>query len=66
MLEELQRRNFSSETIRGYVGTIERFANYFGKRPDRLGPDYIRHSSQEDRFNITPAILADARSQSAQ
>ncbi|MBV8707355.1 MAG: site-specific integrase [Acidobacteriaceae bacterium] len=42
MLEELQRRNFSSETIRGYLGTVERFAQYFGKPPDRLGPDQIR------------------------
>jgi site-specific recombinase XerD len=42
MREELQRRNFSSETIRGYLGTVERFANYFGKPPDRLGPDHIR------------------------
>ena len=42
MLEELQRRNFSSETIRGYLGAVERFARDFGKPPDRLGPDYIR------------------------
>ena len=42
MLEELQRRNFSSETIRGYLGTVERFATHFGKPPDRLGPDHIR------------------------
>ena len=42
MLEELQRRNFSTETIREYVGAVERFARHFGKPPDRLGPDHIR------------------------
>jgi len=42
MLEQLQERNFSSETIRAYLGAVERFALHFGKPPDQLGPDHIR------------------------
>jgi hypothetical protein len=33
MLEELQRRNYSAETARLYLGTVKGFAIYFGKSP---------------------------------
>jgi acyl-CoA synthetase (AMP-forming)/AMP-acid ligase II len=42
MLEELQRRNYSEKTIRGYLRTVEQFAKHFGKSPDKLGPDELR------------------------
>lgn len=42
MLEELQRRNFSAETIRGYIRAVRDFAAYFHKPPDQCGPEELR------------------------
>ena len=42
MLEELERRNYSEETTRRYLRFVERFAQHFGKSPDKLGPDHLR------------------------
>jgi integrase/recombinase XerD len=42
MLEELQRRNFSEDTIRHYIHTVEDFARHFNRPPDHLGPRHIR------------------------
>jgi site-specific recombinase XerD len=42
MLEELQRRNYSDQTIRQYLLAVRQFAEHFGKRPDQLGPDELR------------------------
>ena len=42
LLEELERRNYSAGTIRYYVRFVERFAEHFGKSPDKLGPDHVR------------------------
>jgi integrase/recombinase XerD len=42
MLEELQRRNYSQTTARSYLKTVEDFARYFHRSPEKLGPDEIR------------------------
>ena len=42
MLEELQRRNYSTVTTRNYLRVVTEFANYFGKPPDRLGLNELR------------------------
>jgi site-specific recombinase XerD len=42
MLEELERRNYSKGTIRHYLRFVERFAQHFGKSPDKLGPEHLR------------------------
>jgi integrase/recombinase XerD len=42
MLEELARRNYSPNTTKEYIKAVERFARYFRRPPDRLGPQHIR------------------------
>ena len=42
MLDELQRRNYSQNTVRSYIHAVEDFAKYFRRSPNRLGPEHIR------------------------
>ena len=43
MLHELQRRNYSPSTIRGYLGAVQQFAEHFHRSPEDLGPEHLRH-----------------------
>jgi integrase/recombinase XerD len=42
MLDELERRNYSPNTVRSYVHAVEEFARYFRCSPEQLGPDHVR------------------------
>ena len=42
MLHELQRRNYSPSTIRGYLGAVRQFAEHFHCSPEQLGPEHLR------------------------
>lgn len=41
MLEELRRRHYNPDTIRGYVLAVEQFATHFHKSPELMGIDEI-------------------------
>jgi len=41
MLEELRRRNYNADTIRGYVLAVEQFAGHFHKSPELMGIEEI-------------------------
>ncbi len=42
MIEDLTIRNYSPRTIEVYVDRVAKFAQFFGRSPDKLGPAQIR------------------------
>ena len=60
MLEELQRRNYSPNTIRPYLYAVEDFSRYFGKSPDKLSQEQLRqyqlHLVQDSKLTVETIV----------
>jgi integrase/recombinase XerD len=66
MIEDMRVRNLSAKTIAIYVAAVAKFAQFFHRSPDRLGPEEIRayqvHLVQEKKvswsaFNIAVSAM---------
>jgi integrase/recombinase XerD len=42
MIDDMTLRNFTLQTIQSYVLCVARFARYFNKSPEHLGPEHVR------------------------
>jgi site-specific recombinase XerD len=62
MLEDMQVRRLSPFTQRTYVETVARFARYFDRSPERLGPEQIRayqvYLTNERRLAPSSVVVA--------
>jgi Phage integrase, N-terminal SAM-like domain len=66
MIEDMQIRNLTPHTQRGYVAQVARFAGHFGRSPDLLGPPEIRtyllHLARKDASRPVPSSSRSRRS----
>jgi integrase/recombinase XerD len=61
LIEDMQIRNLSAHTQRAYVEQVVRFARYFRRSPEHLGPSEIRtyllHLTQERHLAASSIIV---------
>lgn len=62
MIQDMQIRNLTQNTQRVYVEQVGRFARYFGKGPEHVGPaeirTYLLHLANERRLSASSIIVA--------
>lgn len=61
MLDELQLRNLSANTVERYTSAVQQFARHFGKSPEKLGPEQVRefllHMMREKKAAANTVLL---------
>lgn len=65
MINDMVIRNYSPHTIREYVRSIAKFAEHFGRPPDRLTPEHVREyqlhliesGASWSRFNVVVCAM---------
>src|SRR6202451_4779096 len=61
MLEELQRRNYNPDTVRGYIHAVKEFADYCGKSTEVMGAEEVRdfqlHMIREKKLALSTVAL---------
>src|SRR6266436_6072004 len=62
MIDDMTVRNFAPNTILNYLKQVSYFAQYFGRSPDRLGPEQIRsyqiYLAKERKVGISSRTVA--------
>ncbi len=56
MIEDMELKNLATRTINTYVSRVIKFAEHFGRSPQRLGRDDVRACLLHHRRGRSPGV----------